>query len=90
MPTIKPWKRISRAKSATVLLAMTITACISSLPAYAFTCEDVRGLSKAQQDYWSKTLNLTGPQRHRIWAACYRDYRKGTPTREALAVRQTH
>jgi hypothetical protein len=88
MLTIKPRERISRARSATVLLAMTVTACVSSLPAHAFTCEDVRGLSKAQQDYWSKTLNLTGPQRHRIWAACYRDYRKSNPTREALAVRQ--
>jgi hypothetical protein len=43
----------------------------SSTPVLAFTCEDVRALTKAEQDYWSKRLNLTPDQRQRIWLACY-------------------
>ena len=47
---------------------------VASAPARAVTCEDVRHLSSAEQDYWSKRLNLSGEQRHQIWVACYRDY----------------
>jgi|HubBroStandDraft_6_1064221.scaffolds.fasta_scaffold704364_1 hypothetical protein len=44
-----------------------------SLPAAAaVTCEDVRALSKADQDYWSQRLGLTHAQRHQIWVECYR------------------
>src|SRR5262245_12062803 len=45
--------------------------------AQACTCEDVRSLSRAEQEYWSKRLNLTREQRHEIWQACYKDYRRG-------------
>ena len=49
-------------------LASTL-AC--SVPAAAVTCEDVRALSKAEQDYWSQLLGLTHVQRHQIWLRCY-------------------
>src|ERR1700737_2195982 len=52
------------AAAATILLTI-------STPVLAVTCEDVRGLTKAEQNYWSKRLGLTADQRHRIWLACY-------------------
>jgi hypothetical protein len=39
--------------------------------AQAVTCQDVRDLSAAEQDYWSARLNLTSAQRQQILAACY-------------------
>jgi hypothetical protein len=51
-------------------LAVTATGLMTS-PALAVSCEDVRGLTKAEQNYWSKRLNLTVEQRHRIWLECY-------------------
>jgi hypothetical protein len=51
----------------------SILAC--SVPAAAVTCEDVRALSKAEQDYWSQLLGLTHAQRHQIWLRCYRHAR---------------
>jgi hypothetical protein len=45
--------------------------------AQAFTCEDVRSLSRTEQEYWSKRLNLTREQRHQIWQACYGKFRSG-------------
>jgi hypothetical protein len=45
-------------------------------PTRAVTCEDVRSLSRAEQEYWAKRLNLTQAQRVQIWRACYGD---GTP-----------
>jgi hypothetical protein len=43
-----------------------------SLPAAAeVTCEDVRALSKADQEYWSQRLGLTQAQRHQIRVECY-------------------
>lgn len=53
-------------------------------PARAITCDDVRGLSNIQQDYWSKRLHLSSWQRHVIWVACYRDYR----TKPAITVQR--
>lgn len=38
------------------------------------TCDDVRRLSRAEQDYWSQRLNLSSEQRHRIYVACYQKY----------------
>jgi hypothetical protein len=90
MPSIRPGNRFSYAMNATALLAMTIVTCVSSLPAHAVTCEDVRHLSAAEQEFWSKRLNITSEQRHRIWIACYRDYRSGRPTRDELALRQAN
>lgn len=86
MSSMKPRRHLHRARSVTALLAVSIATCVVSLPAHAFTCEDVRGLSKAQQDYWSKRLNLTSEQRHRIWVACYSDYHPGNETRQAFAA----
>lgn len=85
MPLMKSLRASHRATNVAALFAVSIATCVVSLPAHAFTCEDVRGLSKAQQDYWSKRLNLTGEQRHRIWVACYKDYRPNNRTRQALA-----
>jgi Spy/CpxP family protein refolding chaperone len=45
------------------------SAAIASSPA---SCQDVRNLSTAEQDYWSRRLNLTRAQRHQIWVACFR------------------
>jgi hypothetical protein len=45
--------------------------------AQAITCEDVRSLTRAEQEYWSKRLNLTREQRHQIWQACYGKFRSG-------------
>jgi Spy/CpxP family protein refolding chaperone len=56
---------------AAFLAATAAVLMISSTPVLAFTCEDVRGLTKAKQNYWSKLLNLTPDQRHRIWLECY-------------------
>jgi len=60
--------------SAASLLAMTATACVTSTPAAALTCEDVRGLSQAERDYWSKRLNISTEERRQIWLTCYKDY----------------
>lgn len=38
------------------------------------TCDDVRSLSHAEQEYWSARLNLSAEQRHRIYVACYQNY----------------
>ena len=37
------------------------------------TCDDVRHLSPAEQNYWSARLNLSAEQRHRIYVACYQN-----------------
>jgi len=72
--------RLTR-KSATKLVlgsaAILFSAYGISSPARALTCDDVRGLSTAEQNYWAKQLNISVSERHRIWVACYRDYRPG-------------
>lgn len=59
-------------------MAICVTAAggiwLSTLPAAAFTCEDVRNLSTDQQNYWSQRLHLSSLQRHLIWVACYQNY----------------
>lgn len=60
------------------LLILTAISLSMSLPARAFTCDDVRGLSKEQQNYWSKRLHISSEERHLIWVACYRDYHAQT------------
>ena len=37
----------------------------------AYTCADVRGLSRAQQAYYIKLYNITPEQQERIRQACY-------------------
>jgi hypothetical protein len=61
---------MSLVKSAGILLSFVVVT-ISASSAGAVTCEDVRRLSRAEQEYWSKRLNLTAQQRHQIWQACY-------------------
>ena len=41
---------------------------------HGVTCDDVRRLSPAEQNYWSQRLNLSTDQRHRIYVACYQNY----------------
>lgn len=41
---------------------------------HGITCDDVRRLSPAEQNYWSQRLNLSSDQRHRIYVACYQNY----------------
>ncbi len=57
--------------------APVLLICAGTAPVQAVTCEDVRSLSRAEQDYWSKQLNLTREQRHQIWQACYGRVRSG-------------
>lgn len=61
-------------KTQTLIAAGAIYLAMSLAPAHAITCEDVRSLTAAKQDYWSQILNLTSAQRHKIWVKCYRDY----------------
>lgn len=56
--------------SGAVISAVMLTGG-GTTPSQAITCEDVRSLSRAEQEYWSKRLNLTHEQRHQIWQACY-------------------
>jgi len=67
---------LSRPISAAAFGAIAVTASVVSMPAFAVSCEDVRNLSAAEQDYWSKRLNLTEAQRHRIWVTCYQQNKK--------------
>jgi Spy/CpxP family protein refolding chaperone len=64
-------------KKSMTLLAAVVLVCAATAPVPAVTCEDVRSLSRAEQDYWSKRLNLTREQRHQIWQACYGGFRTG-------------
>ena len=72
------WNKSWRSKNMAVLLALTLTSFLGSIPARAFTCDDVRGLSTAEQDYWSKQLKLSTMQRRLIYVACYQNYRPRT------------
>jgi hypothetical protein len=58
MPTLKQSMML-------IAAAMLVGAATASVQ--AVTCEDVRSLSRAEQDYWSKRLHLTREQRHQIW-----------------------
>lgn len=72
------WNKSWRSKNIVVLLALALTSVLGSIPARAFTCDDVRGLSTAEQDYWSKQLMLSSMQRRLIYVACYQNYRART------------
>jgi Spy/CpxP family protein refolding chaperone len=61
------------------IVAAAVLIVGSTSSARAVTCEDVRSLTRAEQDYWSKRLNLTREQRHQIWQACYGKFRSGRP-----------
>jgi hypothetical protein len=47
---------------------------LSASPARAFTCEDVRRLTSAQQNYYAKLFHIGAAERHQIWVACYVNY----------------
>ncbi len=78
-----PLRKISfRSGKVMALTILTFSMLATSIHANAFTCEDVRGLSTQQQNYWSKRLHLSSTERHLIWVACYRDYH--SPTTELV------
>jgi hypothetical protein len=83
MPSIGPKKSWS-SKKILALLVLSGATLLGSIPARAFTCEDVRGLSTAEQNYWSKQLQLTSVQRRLIWVACYRDYHPNSQEQEIV------
>jgi hypothetical protein len=56
---------------------LLISASTISSSAQAFTCDDVRHLTSAEQNYYVKLLHISAVQRHQIWTACYRNYRPG-------------
>jgi hypothetical protein len=64
-----------RRQKIAVLIGGVIALLLIASPVAAFTCEDVRGLTREQQNYWSQRLQLTASQRHSIWVSCYEKYR---------------
>ncbi len=59
------------------LAAALILFGVASASAQSFqgvSCDDVRRLSHAEQEYWSTRLNLSAEQRHLIYVACYQNY----------------
>ena len=54
-----------------LIIAVAMLTIVGATSAKAVSCEDVRSLTRAEQEYWSKRLNLTREQRHQIWQACY-------------------
>lgn len=62
----------SRAKAA-LLLAILVGSSFVGITgsAQAFTCADVRALSRDQQAYYIKAYNISPAQQHRIRLACY-------------------
>jgi hypothetical protein len=56
-----------------IALLATVAAAVmaTATPVFAITCDDVRGLTHAEKSFWSKQLNLTPEQRHRIRVECY-------------------
>jgi hypothetical protein len=62
----------SRAKAA-LLLAILVgsSAVCGAGPAQAYTCADVRALSREQQAYYIKAYNIDPAQQRRIRLACY-------------------
>jgi Spy/CpxP family protein refolding chaperone len=60
-----------------LIISAAMLTIVSMTPAQAVSCEDVRSLTRAEQEYWSKRLNLTREQRNQIWQACYGRSRNG-------------
>jgi Spy/CpxP family protein refolding chaperone len=73
---------------AAFLAATAAVLMTTSTPVLAVTCKVVRGLTKAEQNYWSRRLSLTPDQRHRIWLECYGQARvtetKGNSVKPAI------
>jgi hypothetical protein len=62
----------SRAKAASLLAILVGSSAVGSTgPVQAFTCVDVRALSREQQAYYIKAYNIDPAQQRRIRLACY-------------------
>jgi hypothetical protein len=52
--------------------SLVVTLVLAAVaPARAFTCADVRALTREQQAYYIRVYNITRAQRDRIRHACY-------------------
>jgi hypothetical protein len=61
-----------RAKAAFLLAILVGSSAVCTTgPAQAFTCADVRALSREQQAYYIRAYNITPAQQRRIRLACY-------------------
>ena len=64
--------RVTKRVSGLAFLGVSLCVLVSgSTSALAVDCDNVRALTKVEQNYWAKRLNLTADERHRIWQACY-------------------
>jgi hypothetical protein len=62
----------STAKAAFLLAILVGPSSVwSTGPAQAFTCADVRALSREQLAYYIRVYSITPAQQHRIRFACY-------------------
>jgi hypothetical protein len=62
----------TRAKAAFLLAILVGSGSVcSTAPAQAFTCADVRALSREQQAYYIRAYNITPAQQRRIRLACH-------------------
>jgi hypothetical protein len=62
------------------LAAVLLAACLGPAGAQSYngiSCGDVRALSSTERDYWSKRLNLSAEQRHRIYVTCFQKPNRG-------------
>jgi hypothetical protein len=71
MNSYPPLRAARRLAGGASLAAASVVLLMSAVPVFAVSCEDVRSLTRAEQIYWSKRLNLTPDQKHRIWLECY-------------------
>jgi len=58
------------------LSAACLVASVAAAGAQSFngvSCDDVRALSKSEQSYWAKRLNLSAEQRHVVYTTCYQN-----------------
>jgi hypothetical protein len=62
----------SRAKAAVLLAILVGSSAVGGTESVqAFTCADVRALSREQQAYYIKAYNIDAAQQRRIRHACY-------------------
>ena len=64
--------RATKLVSGFAFLGVTLSALMTgATPALAVSCDDVRALTKVEQNFWAKRLSLTADQIHRIRLECY-------------------
>jgi hypothetical protein len=78
---LKSWAYAMRILTLIIAMAAVLTVGLS--PVQALTCEDIRSLTKAEQAYWSKRLNLSAAQRHQIRVTCYKRHAPAQRLRSA-------